>query len=442
MFLHDRVSVGKPRRTADGYLVADAKVARTGIQEYLGTELGRPDMPIVRVYRPPEEVFARDAMQTYAFRPMTLEHPSRMVDASNWRAVAVGQTGGDVVRDGECVSVPLVLMDADAIKAWESGKRELSMGYTSEILFDAGTTPAGEPYDAVQTMLRMNHLALVDRARGGAALRIGDSSHIATAIKWLKIAIARHERHMDGSESTSDASQKKMMVEMRNALKALTQDDDMKMDHLALVDRARGGAALRIGDDTPNRKDQPMSDTKTKTVLVDGLSVETTDAGAQAITKLQGQITDAQRALTDAQAQHAAAIAAKDGEIGTLKAELQKAKDAALKPADIDRMVADRAALVATAKVLAPTVKVEGIADADIRKAVVAAKLGDDFVKDAPQAEIDGMYRAIAKDAKPTDPVRDALLGGVTVTTAVADNGYGASVADLDFRTRNQQKAA
>lgn len=41
----DRITVGSTRRTADGYLVADAKVARTGVQEYLGSELGRPDMP-------------------------------------------------------------------------------------------------------------------------------------------------------------------------------------------------------------------------------------------------------------------------------------------------------------------------------------------------------------------------------------------------------------
>lgn len=365
MFLQDRVSVGSPRRTADGYLVADAKVARTGIQEYLGVELGRPDMPVIRVYRPPEEVFAKDAMHSYAYRPVTVDHPSKMVDAESWRAVAAGQTGGEVVRDGEFVRVPLVLMDAKAIKAWESGKRELSMGYTSEIVFLDGVTPDGQQYDAVQTQLRMNHLALVDRARGGAA--------------------------------------------------------------------------LRIGDDTPNRKDQPMSDIKTKTVLVDGLSVETTDAGAQAIEKLQRTIADRDAKLAQATTDHAAALAAKDEQIGTLKAELQKAQDAALKPADIDRMVADRAALVATAKVLAPALKVDGIGDADIRKAVVAVKLGDEAVKDASDAEISGMFRVLAKDARPADPVRDALMGG-TGPTPVADNGYAASVAGLDYRTRNAQK--
>lgn len=52
-----------------------------------------------------------------------------------------------------------------------------------------------------------------------------------TAIEWLKAAIARHERHMAGTEATDEASQQKMMDEMKMALSMLEQ----KMAH------ARGG---------------------------------------------------------------------------------------------------------------------------------------------------------------------------------------------------------
>lgn len=445
MFLTDRVSVSATRRTADGYLVADVKVARTGIQNYLGSELGRDDLPVVRVYRPESEVFATDAMHSYAYRPVTVEHPSKMVTADTWKALAAGQTGGEVVRDGEFVRVPLVLMDAAAIKAYQAGKRELSMGYTAEIVFEDGVTPDGEAYDAIQTNLRMNHLALVDRARGGDALRIGDSSHIATAIKWLKIAIARHERHMDGSESTSDASQKKMMGEMRNALKALTQDDDMKMDHLALVDRARGGEQLRIGDRrTPGGKDRadnhpskeiPMSNMKT--VLVDGLSVETTDAGAQAIAKLQAQVKDGQTALADAQAAHATTIAAKDAEIARKDAEIDNLKGKVLTDADIDARVKARGDLIADAKLVAPNVDFAGKADGDIRRAAVVAVLGDAAIAGKPDAYVQARFDIAVEDAK-KDPVRRVHAGGAHAV--VKDNGYQAAVNDLDYRTRNQKR--
>lgn len=373
MFLTDRVSVGKVRRTKDGYLVADAKVARTGIQVYTGAEVGRPDLEIVRVYRPPEEVFSQDAMHSYAYRPVTVDHPSKMVDASTWKAVAVGQTGGEVVRDGEFVRVPMVLMDAASIQAYDAGKRELSMGYSAEIVFGDGVTPDGQQYDAVQKHLRMNHLAVVDRARGGDQLRIGDG-------------------------------------------------------------RTPGG---KDRADNHSPKEKPMSDIKTRTILVDGLSVETTDAGAQAIAKLQQQVKDGAQALADANTAHAAAIAAKDAEIGKKDAEIDSLKGKVLSDADIDKRVQARADLVATAKAIHDA-DYSGKSDADIRKAVVVAKLGDAAVKDKSEAYIDARFDILAEEAK-KDPVNRVLRDGAA-RTPVNDNGYSKSVEDL-HSGRNQKEA-
>lgn len=169
-----------PKRTSDGYLLASPKVSRTGIQEYLGSEVGRPDLAIVKVYRPESEVFSRDSLHSFAHRPVTIDHPPVMVDASNWKKYGVGTIGDEVVRDGEFVRVPLMLMDQNAIAQVDSGKVELSMGYTADIIFDAGTTPDGKKYDAYQANIRGNHLAIVDKARGGAELRVIDSSYHST----------------------------------------------------------------------------------------------------------------------------------------------------------------------------------------------------------------------------------------------------------------------
>lgn len=49
---------------------------------------------------------------------------------------------------------------------------------------------------------------------------------VADAVRYLKAAIARHERHMNGTEATDDASQQLMMDEMRAALSALTGTTD------------------------------------------------------------------------------------------------------------------------------------------------------------------------------------------------------------------------
>jgi uncharacterized protein len=145
-----------------------------------------------------------------------------------------------------------------------------------------------------------------------------------------------------------------------------------------------------------------------RTVIVDGLSVSTTDQGAQAITTLLQRIADAATKATQTETAHVAAIAAKDTEIGTLKAELKTAKDAALKPADIDRLVADRSALVGAVKAIDPKIVTDGKTDAEMRREAVRVKLGDEMIKDASDDQITGMFKAIAKDAK-VDPVANAL---------------------------------
>src|SRR4029077_2716624 len=97
------------------YLVASPRISRSGIQIYKGYEVGRPGLDEVRVYRPPDEVFSAEAMQSLAWRPITLNHPDENVTAENWRKHAIGTSAGDVARDGEFIRVPLMLMDHKAI---------------------------------------------------------------------------------------------------------------------------------------------------------------------------------------------------------------------------------------------------------------------------------------------------------------------------------------
>lgn len=165
---------GKPRLTKDGYLTASAKIARTGIQAYSGARLGKPELETVRLYRPEGEVFNDAAMGSIAHKPMTNDHPADDVTAKNWRELSIGIVGAEIARDGEYIRVPLTLMDAQAITDYENGKKELSLGYTSDLEWTSGVTKDGEEYDAIQRKIRVNHLALVDRARAGSQAKIGD----------------------------------------------------------------------------------------------------------------------------------------------------------------------------------------------------------------------------------------------------------------------------
>jgi hypothetical protein len=175
MLMHDRLTLDGPRRDSAGNLVASVLASRTGCQDYAGYEVGKPELTRVTVYRPASEVFKTDSMRSFAGAPVTIDHPSEPVTPANWKDHAVGEVASDdIVKDGDAVRVPFLLRDAAGIEAVEAGKREVSMGYDCSLEWGDGVAPDGTAYQATQRSIRINHLAIVDRARGGPTLRIGD----------------------------------------------------------------------------------------------------------------------------------------------------------------------------------------------------------------------------------------------------------------------------
>lgn len=261
---------GKPKRTADGYMLAMSRVARTGIQEYYASEVGLIDgdpSRVVNVYRPEDEVFHLDALHSIAGRPVTVEHPADMVDSTNWKRLAVGMIGGDVMRDGDFIRVPMMVMDQDAIRQIDAGKVELSMGYTAELDFTPGTTPDGKHYDAVQRKIRGNHLAIVDTARGGSQLRVIDSTKPreepamkVLTLDGLNITVADDSTAQIIARfvQTRDAEKAKSEEELKAAKKKaedLENEGKTKDASIATLQKQLGDATL-----TPAKLDQLVKD--------------------------------------------------------------------------------------------------------------------------------------------------------------------------------------
>lgn len=145
----------------DGYLEDTPVVGRVGIQIYRN-----PDGSVRRELRPPEEVFNADSLASFRGKPITLGHPGA-VNAKNSRKHQVG-TMLDIGRqDGNNVAVPIIIHADDAISQAKKGRaKQLSLGYR----LDLDETPGeweGQPYDAIQRNIRINHLALVSKARAG-----------------------------------------------------------------------------------------------------------------------------------------------------------------------------------------------------------------------------------------------------------------------------------
>lgn len=170
----DKAPIGNIEKNSDGYLITRAKALRTGVQDYLPSELGLIGDGVVRVYRPPESVFNKDSLKSAIHIPVTVDHPNVMVDSDNYNEYAVGEVSTDVLRDGEMVAFSIVVKDKRGIEAIDGGKVEISMGYVADM--ESVDHP---DYDFIMGPPKYNHLAIVDKARAGHQARIGDN-----AIKW------------------------------------------------------------------------------------------------------------------------------------------------------------------------------------------------------------------------------------------------------------------
>lgn len=181
-----------------------------------------------------------------------------------------------------------------------------------------------------------------------------------------------------------------------------------------------------------------MADTLRK-IVVDGLQVETTDAGATAIEKLTKTIDAKDAALVDATDKHKAALDAKDAVMAAKDAEIAKLKADKLSDADIDARVTARADLLGRAKAVAKDIDTKGMSDADIRRAAVVAALGDAAVADKSEAYIEARFDMLAEDAAIGDPVAKLVTAKpITGLHAV----YTARDAELANAWKQEKKGA
>lgn len=154
---------------ADGFLRDSPIVARTGVYTYLN-----PDKTIRREYRPPEEVFAEESLKTFAGKPITVGHPKNgKVTPESARQLSIGSILSDGYLKEMGPAQQYVACDITLFAPKDIGDaRELSLGYRCDLEETPGVTADGQPYDAIQRNIRVNHLAVVKKARAGMKARL------------------------------------------------------------------------------------------------------------------------------------------------------------------------------------------------------------------------------------------------------------------------------
>ncbi len=148
-----------------------------------------------------------------------------------------------------------------------------------------------------------------------------------------------------------------------------------------------------------------MADTL-QTVVLGDAAAQVAIADAPKVEAFKAAMT---KALADAAAAHKAEIDAKDVELAAKDAKIAASDKAVLTDADMDARVEARADLIGKAKTLSKDIATAGLSDAAIRKAAVAAVLGDAALTGKADAYVDAMFDIQVASAAKGDPVADAM---------------------------------
>lgn len=318
--------------TAEGYLLDSPIVARTGIYIYK-----LPDGTERREYRPPEEVFADDAMASFKNKPITVLHPKGgKVTSENAHKLAIGVITSSAYRkDSNNIACDIVIHSPQEIKDY----RELSVGYTVDLEETPGVTPDGERYDAVQHRIRCNHLAVVPSARAGRQARL----------------------NLDGDEVLESDGEK--MAKIRIDSKEFEVEESVAAHVSALTMKA--DAAQAKCDTVTAELDKLKTDMADTTAKLDTMTAE----------------RDSLQAKVDA-----------------AEADKKQAVDKAV--ADAKKEAKERAELEETAK-KAKVEKTDGMDNKALKVAVIKAVRGDSFnVEGKSDAYVDAAYDLVKEDMR------------------------------------------
>lgn len=221
-------------------------IARTGVFPYL-----KGDGSIEMEAKLPDQLLADSTVQSANNRPVTDDHPENsagqriLVDKNNAKSLMKGFTASNAHVDKATgtVRVDMTITDSSLINKINQGKRELSIGFQTDIVPVKGHYN-GVAYDSVQKDININHVAVVERGRAGHSVRLmGDSAEmIDDDSKKKGKQMETTKVHVDGGDITvaTDDADKVLKLDADNtdkkkkiaALKAQQADLQKQIESL------------------------------------------------------------------------------------------------------------------------------------------------------------------------------------------------------------------
>lgn len=406
----------KPVPTSQGFLIVEGFASRAGVFDYQ-----MPDGTIRRELRRRKDVFEARSLQSYEGAPFTNDHPGVRVTSENVSRYSSGTVLGPARQVGDMVGVRMVVQDKACVQDLiERRKKELSSGYSVVLLDESGIDAEFGRYDAVQTEIEINHLALVDAGRAGPMAKVHMDSLRMDAASAAQAAIM--VPRTDASGNNSHRGEPSMGNENKN-------DQDSPETLRALL----------------NTANQQLVIAKKRG---DNLEAELAAATARA-DKAEGSVDSLKKDLTKAQAERgdSAVLELKDAQIRKLEKERDDANAraaAALDPTKEKERAKERADLIATAGVfLEDTKDVSSMENDAIRIAVVKAIHGDDMTgksSDYIKGRFDSAVGNAAEFARSMDGLRE-LVPATKNDTKHADDPRAAYIDQQRNGWRNPKKS-
>jgi hypothetical protein len=273
--------------TLHGYRVAmNVPICRTGKQQYLGSELamnpgfreewGIGPMDVVDVYRTLEEVTSPETIASFQGNSVVDDHPDGNIypgslvtvenDSELNRGHGQNIRVGPAMEDGE---IPLLadlhLKHSDLIDKVDGGKRDVSCGYTYILARrDDGVL--------IQTRIRGNHIAIVEKGRAGPEVAIGDSAP-------PEIKPPRERTPMKGireliwgkglKDYAKDASPEELASAMKELAKDAEPDSEKEKAAKDAMEKAAKDAAEKATKDAAEKAAKDAEEAKKKDEMTD-----------------------------------------------------------------------------------------------------------------------------------------------------------------------------
>lgn len=205
----------------NGYIpVSDRPLSKVGVFPYMGSSIGAEDPnKIYMVYRPAEQLSRPETINSFKLVPLIDEHEMLGKDATAAEKKGIqGTTGEDIYFKDGVLYGNMKVFSESMKNLIEGGKKELSLGYKCKYIFEDGVFE-GQKYDAIQTDLLGNHIALVSEGRMGKEVSVVDEA--------LKTVVTMDRQDIINIEKVEDMTKEEIQELLKDGVKS-AMDEALK----------------------------------------------------------------------------------------------------------------------------------------------------------------------------------------------------------------------